>query len=106
MRRNRQLGQVTIAILKAIADGRAFGLDIMGATSLPSGTVYPTLARLEDRGLVDARWEDDRIAQQEGRPRRRYYQITAAGTAALGEALRRLEFLATGSPSEPAARDA
>ncbi len=106
MRRNRQLGQVTIAILKAIANGRAFGLDIMGATSLPSGTVYPTLSRLEDRGLVEARWEDDQIAQREGRPRRRYYQITPAGAAALAEALRRLEFLATPSKSEPAARDA
>ena len=35
-----------VAILHAIASGSQFGFDIMNATGLTSGTVYPTLDRL------------------------------------------------------------
>ena len=47
MGRNRQLGQATVALMKAISEGHRFGLDIMEETGLPSGTVYPTLARMD-----------------------------------------------------------
>ncbi len=40
------------AILHAIASGRRFGFDVMEATGLTSGTVYPALERLESR-LID-----------------------------------------------------
>jgi PadR family transcriptional regulator, regulatory protein PadR len=85
----RRLSFGTVAILHAIAAGSEFGFDIMNATGLTSGTVYPTLDRLEDQGLLRSRWEDPRIARREGRPPRRYFRLTAAGTAALGEALER-----------------
>jgi PadR family transcriptional regulator, regulatory protein PadR len=85
----RRLSFGTVAILHAIAAGSEFGFDIMNATGLTSGTVYPTLDRLEDQGLLRSRWEDPRIARREGRPPRRYFRMTAAGTAALGEALER-----------------
>jgi len=54
---------------------------------LKSGTLYPVLIRLADRGLVEACWEDEQPA---GRPRRHLYRLTpdglAAARAALGEA--------------------
>ena len=36
----------TVAILHAIAAGNRFGFDIMDATGLTSGTVYPALDKL------------------------------------------------------------
>ena len=79
----------SVAILHAIASGNEFGFDIMDATGLTSGTVYPALDRLEEQGLLRSRWEDPRIARREGRPSRRYFSLTAAGVAALGTALER-----------------
>ena len=38
-----------VAILHAIADGNRFGFDIMDATGLTSGTVYPALDKLVAR---------------------------------------------------------
>ena len=84
----RSLGYATIAILRAIVDGASYGLDVMERTGLPSGTVYPTLSRLDKRGYVQARWENEAVAREEGRPRRRYYRLTGAGEAALAEAVR------------------
>jgi DNA-binding PadR family transcriptional regulator len=79
----------TVAILHAIASGNEFGFDIMHATGLTSGTVYPALDKLEDQGLLRSRWEDPRIARREGRPPRRYFRLTSAGAAALSAALER-----------------
>lgn len=81
----RSLGITSLQILGAIRDGTCYGLDIVTHTGLPSGTVYPTLGRLKRSGLVKARWEDQRIAEREGRPRRRYYELTAAGAEALAK---------------------
>ena len=91
----RPLSYATVAILKAAREGARYGLDIMDATGLASGTVYPTLGRLESRGFVSGRWEKADIAGREGRPRRRYYALTAAGERALDEALGRFGLLAT-----------
>jgi PadR family transcriptional regulator PadR len=73
-------------VLEALASGRHHGFDIMDATELPSGTVYPILRKIEEEGLVRARWERDGVARREQRPPRRYYELTAAGVAQLGEA--------------------
>ncbi len=94
MPRNRALGAATVAILKALQEGHRFGLDMMEATGLPSGTVYPTLARLEARKFVQSQWEEAAEAREAGRPRRRYYEITPAGADALSTALERLGVLA------------
>jgi DNA-binding PadR family transcriptional regulator len=58
----------------------------MEVTGLPSGTIYPALRRLEALELVRSDWESDRHAREHGRPRRRYYELTAAGRRKLGEA--------------------
>ena len=83
----RQLGYATTAILRAIGQERNYGLDIIAATDLPSGTVYVTLGRLQKRGFVATAWEDDAIAESEGRPRRRYYELTRAGKDGLERTL-------------------
>lgn len=47
------------------------------------GTLYKALSRMEKAGLLESEWEDPQRAADEGRPRRRLYQITGAGAAAL-----------------------
>jgi DNA-binding PadR family transcriptional regulator len=73
------IGYVPLFVLRAIAVGHRFGFDIMDATALPSGSVYPALRRLEANGLVASAWEDDASARNASRPRRRNYRITRAG---------------------------
>jgi DNA-binding PadR family transcriptional regulator len=80
----------TLLTLRALAAGYSYGFDIMDATGLPSGTVYPLLRRLERLGCVAARWEDRAAARREGRPPRRHYRITGAGHAVLRRAETRL----------------
>lgn len=79
----RPLGLRSIQILAAIRNGAPYGLEIVARTGLPSGTVYPTLDRLRRRGLVRSRWEDRGRADEEGRPRRRYHELTPDGLEAL-----------------------
>ena len=55
------------------------GYAIAKQTGLRSGTLYPILIRLADRGLVEACWQDE---PQPGRPRRHLYRVTADGLAA------------------------
>lgn len=90
----RPLGITSLQILAAIRSRMTYGLDIVAITGLPSGTVYPTLARLKKGGLVSARWEDQRVAEREGRPRRRYYELTGAGERSLAEGASRMAGLA------------
>jgi DNA-binding PadR family transcriptional regulator len=79
----------TTLVLQALASGYHYGFDVMDATGLPSGTVYPILRRLEREKLVDASWEDPLVARAEQRPARRYYALSAAGESLLGVARRR-----------------
>lgn len=80
------LSYTGLFILQALAQGHRFGFDIMEVTSLPSGTIYPALRRLEALELVTSDWEKDLKARKEGRPRRRYYELTPAGKRQLKEA--------------------
>jgi DNA-binding PadR family transcriptional regulator len=58
-----------------------------GARLLTShGTLYKALDRMEQAGLLESVWEDPLIAAEAGRPRRRLYEVTAAGEAALASA--------------------
>src|SRR5262249_3209347 len=63
------------------------GYGIARDTGLKSGTLYPVLIRLADRGPVAACWEEEQPA---GRPRRHLSRLTpeglAAATAALAQA--------------------
>ena len=84
----------TLSVLKAIANGYRYGFDIMDATGLPSGTVYPILGRLDENGLARSRWEDQQIAHGRKRPPRRYYEVTAPGKKTLERELQRIRALA------------
>jgi DNA-binding PadR family transcriptional regulator len=69
-------------------DRERYGLELSRVSGLPTGTIHPILARLEQVGWVRSRWED--IApQQEGRPRRRYYRLDPNSVAAVHAALAR-----------------
>src|SRR5688500_10946806 len=83
----------TALVLEALMAGRHHGFDIMDATDLPSGTVYPILRRLDEEGLVRSRWEKDTVARREQRPARRYYELTAPGEARLADARARYRAL-------------
>jgi DNA-binding PadR family transcriptional regulator len=79
----------TTLVLQAIADGARYGFDIADRTGLQTGTVYPALRRLDSLGYVRSFWESERVARKQTRPARRYYEITAAGSAALDVAVKR-----------------
>ena len=80
------LSYTALFVLQALDQGHTFGFDIMEATALPSGTVYPALRRLESLGYVQSDWETDHAARTAGRPRRRHYALTRAGRSQLGTA--------------------
>jgi len=79
----------TALVLEALARGYHYGFDIMDATDLPSGTVYPILRRLEREGMVTSEWEAEGVAQSEQRPPRRYYELTGAGEQAFEQTAQR-----------------
>jgi PadR family transcriptional regulator, regulatory protein PadR len=47
------------------------------------GSLYPAFKRLEQQGLVTARWGEEVLGKESGSPRRRYYAITPGGEKAL-----------------------
>mgnify|MGYP001026503115 CR=1 FL=1 len=86
-----RMTQITALVLRAVASGHQHGFDVMEACGLPSGTAYPALRRLEKAGLLRSRWENAAAAHAEGRPRRRTYELTSAGRAALADAAAKLD---------------
>jgi DNA-binding PadR family transcriptional regulator len=74
-------------VLQALARGYRYGFEIMDFTGLPSGTAYPILRRFELEKRVRSRWEGERSAHRDGRPRRRYYELTEEGRKMLSLAL-------------------
>jgi PadR family transcriptional regulator PadR len=86
-----RMTQITALVLQSVAAGFRYGFDVMEACSLPSGTVYPALRRLEKAGLLKSRWEEAAAAHADGRPRRRTYALTEEGWRALPEAQRKLQ---------------
>ena len=83
----------TAAVLLAIRGGHRYGFDIMDATGLPDGTVYPILRRLERRGVLSGDWEDETEARSEQRPQRRYYELTSIGHESMTEVEARFPIL-------------
>ncbi|MGA5299542.1 PadR family transcriptional regulator [Nucisporomicrobium flavum] len=84
-----------LLLLRALlADPAAerYGLDLALQAGLEPGSVYPILVAFENAGWLESRVEDV-DASAAGRPRRRYYRLTAegvdAGRTALAEAARK-----------------
>ncbi len=86
-------------ILLALADADRHGLGIVeeiesrtgGETVLGPGSLYGTIKRLRETGLI---CEAERVPDpSESDPRRRYYTITPFGREALAREARRLEVM-------------
>jgi len=70
--------KLLLSVLLDAPGEESYGFELSQASGLPSGTIYPILRRLEDRGVLASRWEflDE---SKEGRRRRRYYRLTGQG---------------------------
>ncbi len=78
MQRNRPLSAQAISVLRALAAEPSrwrYGYDLGTEVHLKSGSLYPILVRLADRGLLDASWEPG----LDSRPPRHLYRLSAAG---------------------------
>jgi DNA-binding MarR family transcriptional regulator len=110
VRSRSEFSAQTLSVLSALCEEPSqwrHGYALAGQTGLKSGTLYPILIRLADRGLVEACWQEEPAP---GRPRRHLYRLTAAGLASASGALASAsEALgsaseALGSAARPAAR--
>ena len=73
------------------------GASISKATGLGSGTMYPLLQRLEMAKWIEGKWE--KIDPSEiGRPKRRFYKLTATGQNAARKALAEYSIAIPGVP--------
>lgn len=94
MSKEKRLPVGAVMVLHALARGHRYGFDLISETGLTSGSVYPTLDRLEREGLVRSQWEDASVAHEEKRPPRKYYEITDHGKTELVQGLERYKALA------------
>jgi len=67
--------QVLAALLEA-PDAWHYGYELSRRLRLHSGTLYPILVRLADRGCLETRWVEP---ERSGRPPRHTYRLTATG---------------------------
>jgi PadR family transcriptional regulator, regulatory protein PadR len=81
MAKEPQLTAQTRKVLSALMSrprAELSGAEIGKSANLASGTLYPILFRLEEAGWLTSHWEKGDPATL-GRPRRRYYSVTAEG---------------------------
>ncbi len=86
LERELKRGSAEVLILALLDERQRHGYEIGrlieersdGAISFHTASLYPTLYRLEDKGLIDGRW-----VEKPGQRRRRYYRLTAEGRKVL-----------------------
>lgn len=86
LERELKRGSTEVLILALLEERERHGYDLArlieersdGAISFHVASLYPTLYRLEDRGLIEGRW-----IEKAGQRRRRSYRLTAAGRKVL-----------------------
>jgi PadR family transcriptional regulator PadR len=96
----------TLQVLSVLLEqplGQHYGLEISRSAGLPTGSIYPILARLEHAGWISSEWEDPQEAT-EGRPRRRYYQLTRSGAQLARRAVEDAQARLSGTPQPPSQR--
>jgi len=89
-----EMREPTFLVLTALAAGPRHGYALIadaaqvsrGRVQLRAGTLYATLDRLRDEGLVEVDHEEAVSSRL-----RRYYRLTPAGTAGLAEAADRVQ---------------
>ena len=97
MGRHSGLGPLEQSVLWAIVGlgDQAYGVPIRrkviehGGREIAVGAIYTTLSRLEEKGLISSKM-GEATAERGGR-RKKYYQVTATGRAALNEVRKRHE---------------
>jgi PadR family transcriptional regulator PadR len=82
----------TLTLLASLAEKPSewhYGYALSRETELMSGTLYPILMRLEERGWLETQWEamEPSAEKRGGHPPRHMYRLTASGRAAAVEAL-------------------
>ena len=86
LERELKRGSTEVLILALLDERQRHGYDISrlidersgGTITFHTASLYPTLYRLEDRGLIEGRW-----VERAGQRRRRYYRLTSAGRKVL-----------------------
>ncbi len=82
LERELKRGSTELLILALLEERDRHGYDIaqliekrsVGVISFNVASLYPTLYRMEEKGLILGRW-----VEKAGQRRRRYYRLTAAG---------------------------
>lgn len=78
MQRNRPPSAQAVSVLRVLAADPPrwrYGYDLGAEVRLKSGSLYPMLVRLADRGLLETSWEPG----QGSRPPRHMYRLSLAG---------------------------
>ncbi len=81
MPRNRRPSKQMLILLEALSAKSQqwrHGYDLMKETGLSSGTLYPLLMRMAEKGLIESEW---RGPARPGLPARHAYRLTNAGVA-------------------------
>jgi DNA-binding PadR family transcriptional regulator len=87
MKRDRRPSPHTVAVLVALTRQQRtwhYGYELSQMTALMSGTLYPILMRLCERGMLESKWQAPTAG---GRPPRHLYRLTTAGMAFAREAI-------------------
>lgn len=100
MRRPSEQTLAVVAALQAQPANWRYGYELCQELNLASGTLYPILIRLTDRGFLETRWE---MPEGGGRPRH-MYRLTPEGQAwardVLGTFAERAQSNPLGRPAE------
>lgn len=72
---SKQTRMVLAALMASPLEWR-HGYDLAKSAAMSSGTLYPLLIRLHERGLLLAQWKE---AERPGRPPRHVYRLSAKG---------------------------
>jgi transcriptional regulator len=86
LERELKRGSTELLILALLDERDRHGYDLArliderssGAISFHVASLYPTLYRMEEKGLIEGRW-----VEKAGQRRRRYYKLTTAGRKTL-----------------------
>lgn len=87
MTRDRASSKQTMRLVAVLAEATEdwmHGYFLSKQSGLKSGTLYPIMMRLEERGLLESRWQQ---SPHPGRPARRMYRLTVDGRAFASEQL-------------------
>jgi DNA-binding PadR family transcriptional regulator len=84
--RELKRGSAELLILALLEERERHGYDLArligersrGAINFNVASLYPSLYRMEDKGLIEGRW-----IERAGQRRRRYYRLTGAGRKTL-----------------------